>query len=304
MDTCPHALLERVADEARFLVEATRVGCGPPGPRRHRSERLGSRRGGAGVVEIGASHRGSGRGGAGVVAPGDEDRITGSAWCETVPQRPARRPLTMPRSTAHRTGLVRAGVAEGTLLGDGPRWSRRGPRHAPRTRGGGSRRRRASPRALSVDPPRGTCVTRANARTPRPRGRPWPPASSGPSRWHGLAQQAHRGVRSRRCMRPRGRASSTPKYRLDGRPAPAGIAAGLHAQVAPVGEAAEVVAGHVGVQGEGRSRPRWPWTPGVPADVEEDVAPRRVAERGGDGGDGRAEAARRPTARGARRTRS
>ena len=72
-EQCRHltaGLLERVADEAGFLVEATRVGCGPPGPRQDRSERLGSRRGGAGVVEIGASHRGSGRGGAGVVAPG------------------------------------------------------------------------------------------------------------------------------------------------------------------------------------------------------------------------------------------
>ncbi len=66
----PACLLERVTDDAPLLVEATGVGRRPPRPLGHGRQRLGPRRCGAGVIEVGASHRGSGRGGAGVVAPG------------------------------------------------------------------------------------------------------------------------------------------------------------------------------------------------------------------------------------------
>ena len=113
----------------------------------------------------------------------------------------------------------------------------------------------------------------------------------GPEPLHGLAQEAHQEVVAP-LHEAEGELLLDPEVPL-GRPAgPAGIAAGLDAQVAPVGEAAEVVARHVGVQRE-PGRHLGGRDSGRAADVEEDVAPRRIAERGRDGGDRCAEATAR-----------
>ena len=69
-----------------------------------------------------------------------------------------------------------------------------------------------------------------------------------------------------------------------------GVAAGLDPEVAAVDQALEVVARHVGVEREGGGDLRRRRS-GRRADVEEDVAPGRIAEGGRDGGDGGAEPA-------------
>ncbi len=61
--------LQRVADGATLFVHPSGIPCRQGRPLRQCGDGLGSRRGGAGVIEIGAPHAGSGRGGAGVVAP-------------------------------------------------------------------------------------------------------------------------------------------------------------------------------------------------------------------------------------------
>ena len=95
---------------------------------------------------------------------------------------------------------------------------------------------------------------------------------------------------SRRCMRPSCQLLLHAEVALGGPAGAGGVASGLDPQVAAVDQALEVVARHVRVQRErggdlrrGRS--------GLGADVQEDVAAGRIAERGRDGGDGGAEAA-------------
>ena len=102
----PPRLLERVAHR-----------CDPPGGggqgrRRRAAHRVSaaSASAAAGSYWRGRDRRGplpgSGGRGAGVVARAREERITGSAWRDAVPQSPESSPLTMPRSTAHSAGFV------------------------------------------------------------------------------------------------------------------------------------------------------------------------------------------------------
>jgi hypothetical protein len=76
---------------------------------------------------------------------------------------------------------------------------------------------------------------------------------------------------------------------LGGPPGAGALRAGLDPEVAPVDQALEVVPGHVGVEREGEGHLGGRHA-GLGPDVQEDVAAGRVAEGGGDGGHGGAEA--------------
>ena len=111
----------------------------------------------------------------------------------------------------------------------------------------------------------------------------------GPEPLHGLAEQAHEEVVAA-LHEAELQLLLHAEVPLGGPAGAGGVAAGLDPEVAAVDQALEVVAGHVGVQREGRGN-LGRGGAGHGAHVEEDVAPGRIAEGGGDGGDGGAEPA-------------
>ena len=126
----------------------------------------------------------------------------------------------MPRSTAHSTGLVRAGVAEGALLGD-HRGGLAAVLGVGREAVGGERLGDDvhGRRAPCADPRSGVMRDASERPYSSPTWAAIASASSGPSRC--MASPRRRIKRSsRRCMRPSDSSSSTQKYRLEGRPAP------------------------------------------------------------------------------------
>ena len=295
-------------------VDPARVGGHAPiVPLGHGSAGLGADRRGRGVVEIVTGQRSRSpvrprrrrrrhRGPA--MTTGPPARVPpGSS-----PHSPASSPLTMPRSTAHSTGYCEAALAERAVVG-----------HHRGARCPGPRRGRANPWAVKVSAM--ACMAVRSDRWPSPgdiwpaRVRPYssptrsaiPSAAAGPSSWR--ASWSSRTSRSSRRVR-RSRVGSLPtaRNRLDGRPAPCAggpLHGDLH--VAAGGQPLEVVAGDVGMEGE-PGRHLGGRGPRVGPDEEIDLAPGRVAERGGHRGDrggelavglGRGRSGRRHVRRGA-----
>ena len=128
--------LQGGAHRAALLVHPSGVTRGHGQPLRARGDRLGPRRGGAGVIEVGARHRGSGRGGAGVVAPG-------------------------PRGEDHGQGLLRRRAAQ---AGQQPRRPCRDRRHrAPGWWCWRCRRGTARPPPRSASPRSSACAAKPSA---------------------------------------------------------------------------------------------------------------------------------------------
>ena len=179
-----------------------------------------------------------------------EDRITGSACCDAVPHSPASSPLTMPRSTAHSTGLVLLASPKGHCSAiDG------GGLAAVLGVGGEAVGGQGLGHHVHGGPHRALPLARGHARRERTPVlladvRRHLLGLFGPEPLHGLAEQAHQEV-----VAPLHEAERElllhAEVPLGGPAGAGGVAPGLDPEVAAVDQALEVVAGHVGVQREG-----------------------------------------------------